>query len=210
MRRGEGQGEPTTRTRGRYDREEKKRKRKETVAIGTWNIRDGRGGGIESACRALEASNVDVCVMQESKIVGNIYTRLSAGYSVVCSKAGSSHQGGVALCHRENENFEVEEHRFHGPNVVSFRLIIGGEGWYCIGGYIPPSEKSEETLDQLRGAVGHRPKGFRLVVMGDFNVDLATPRDSREDGVAEQCDEWGLGCMSTHFAQRKSRRSNGR
>ena len=118
-----------------------------TFSIGTWNIRDGRGGGLESACRALGAANVDVCVFQETKIVNNMYTKYSSGYSVTCSAAANAHQGGVALCFREHVGYELEEHKFHGPNVVSFRLIAGPVKFYCVGGYIPPSEETEETGD---------------------------------------------------------------
>ena len=78
------------------------------------------------------------------------------------------------------------------------------------GGYIPPTETTEETLDHIRGAVGHRPKGFHLVVLGDLNINLQMPRNEREDGVADQCDAWDMMCMTEHFTQRRNGRTRER
>ncbi|EJK77064.1 hypothetical protein THAOC_01127, partial [Thalassiosira oceanica] len=110
-----------------------------TFSICTWNIRSGRNGGLESACRALDLSNVAVAVLQETKITTDAYTKFSSGYRVQASKATSVRQGGVALCYRDDHpDFELEEQRFFGPNVVTFRLITGGAKYYCVGAYIPP------------------------------------------------------------------------
>lgn len=181
-----------------------------TFSVGTWNIRDGRGGGLEAACRALEAANIDVCVLQETKISNGIHTRYSSGYYVACSVAPNPHQGGVALCYRDHAGYELEEHKFYGPNVLSFRLIVGKIKFYCIGCYIAPTDDREETLDFCREAVAQLPAGFELLLMGDFNINLDTPRDTREDIIAEQCDDWDLTCLSTHFLQRRTRQLKGR
>jgi hypothetical protein len=41
-----------------------------TFSIATWNIRSRRAGGLESACRALGALNVDIGFLQETKLTG--------------------------------------------------------------------------------------------------------------------------------------------
>ena len=157
-----------------------------TISICTWNIRSGRNGGLESACRALDLSNVAVAVLQETKITTDAYTKLSSGYRVQASKATSFRQGGVA------SDFLLEEQRFFGPNVVAFRLITGRDKLYCGGAYIPPSDDTEATLDDVRAAHAAQPKGFEFMLLGDLNINLDAPRDTREEIIAEQCDAWGL------------------
>ena len=78
-----------------------------TFSIATWNILSGRGGGLESSCRALEVANVDIVVLQETKLTDGIYTRYLSGYRIVASNAQSKQQGGVALLAREHEAYEL-------------------------------------------------------------------------------------------------------
>ena len=54
----------------------------------------------------------------------------------------------AALCWKEVETYELEETKFYGPNVVSFRLITGRCNYYVVGCYIPPSDDEETTLDR--------------------------------------------------------------
>ena len=68
-----------------------------TFSVCTWNILTGRGGGLESACRALAAANVDIAVLQETKIINGVYTRCSSGYTIIASEAVSKQQGGPML-----------------------------------------------------------------------------------------------------------------
>ena len=86
------------------------------VSILTWNIRNGRNGGLESACRALGPLGVDIAVLQETKLTKGIYTKRSGGYTIVASDAPSAQQGGIALCWKESEFFELEEHKIWDPN----------------------------------------------------------------------------------------------
>ena len=53
------------------------------IKFGTYNIRNGRTGGLEAALRGMEQANMDLGVMQETKITNGVYTRASAGYRVV-------------------------------------------------------------------------------------------------------------------------------
>ncbi|KAL7532065.1 hypothetical protein ACHAXR_004425 [Thalassiosira sp. AJA248-18] len=45
-------------------------------SVATWNIRIGRngGGGLESACWALDSLSVDIGFLQDAKLTGGIYT----------------------------------------------------------------------------------------------------------------------------------------
>ena len=108
------------------------------ITIATWNIRNGRNGGMESACRALDKSGINIAVFQETKLTNDVYTRSSSGYRIVASNAPSAHQGGIALVWQEHQAYELEEYKFYGGNVMTFRLITEAENYYIIGCYIPP------------------------------------------------------------------------
>ena len=118
--------------------------------LATWNIRSGRNGGLESALRALDALEVDIALLTETKLTKGIYTRWSSSYSVIATDAKSAYQGGVALCIRKGELFEVEEAIVRGPNVISFQLVTGQARYYAVGAYIPPSDL--QTLEQVKDA----------------------------------------------------------
>ena len=179
-----------------------------TFTLATWNIRHGGAGGLEAACRAFESLGVDIGVVQETKNVDGVHTQRSSGYSVFVSKAVSAHQGGVALIWRESWHYEVEETRIEGPNVLSFRIVSGELKFYVVGCYIPPSDLS--TLDQVRGAWERCPKGFRPILLGDLNINLESPRDERDEEIAEQVDSYDLSDMGRQFSPRRRRLAKGR
>ena len=99
------------------------------IKFGTYNIRNGRNGGLESALRGMDQSNIDLCVFQETKCTDGMYTRKSAGYRFVATDALSRHLGRVALFYRPSSLFAVEEVREYGPNVISFEGAPGGRRW---------------------------------------------------------------------------------
>ena len=68
------------------------------IRFGTYNIRNGRNGGMESALRGMAQANMDLGIFQETKCTEVIYTRELAGYRVAATDAPSQHRGGVALC----------------------------------------------------------------------------------------------------------------
>ena len=88
------------------------------IRFGTYNIRNGRNGGLEAALREMSQANVDLGILQETKLTDIIYTRGSAGYSVVATDAPSRHRGGVAIFYRPAPHLAVEAVRKFGPNVI--------------------------------------------------------------------------------------------
>ena len=118
-----------------------------TFSVATWNIRSGRNGGLESALRALEQANVDLAFLTEAKLTGGIHTRRGNGYDVIATNAMSKQRGGVALCYRKSDHFEVEETVKHGPNVMAFQLETGRRRYYVVGAYLPPSDTT--TIDHV-------------------------------------------------------------
>ena len=67
------------------------------IKFGTYNIRNGRNGGLEAALRGMEQANLDMGILQETKITDGVYTRASASYRVVATDAPSQHRGEIAM-----------------------------------------------------------------------------------------------------------------
>ena len=180
-----------------------------TFALASWNIRNGRNGGLESAARALDSLGADIAFLQETKVTGGIYTRHSSGYKIVASDAPSKQKGRIALAWREDhEAFEVEATAVRAPGVMTFQLRTGNARYYVIGCYIAPSDTS--TVADVRAAWGRCPKGCIPLLLGDLNADLSCPRDGREEDIAELVDEIDLVDASSQFRQRCRGRYSGR
>ena len=67
------------------------------IRFGTYNIRNGRNGGLEYALHGMYQANMNLGVFQETKFTKRIYTRESSSYEVVAMEAPSLHSGGVSL-----------------------------------------------------------------------------------------------------------------
>ena len=52
----------------------------------------------------------------------------------------------------------------YGPNVLSFEVATGARRWYIIGCYLAPDDA--ETIEWVVAALGDRPKGTALIVVG--------------------------------------------
>ena len=104
------------------------------------------------AAAGLAQMGVGLAVLTETKLVDDRHPKTASGYSIMCSKAVSRHQGGVVLLWKEDDpKFEVESVLFNnGPNIVTFQVTTGDERFYVIGVYIPPD--CNKGVDVLRGA----------------------------------------------------------
>ena len=49
------------------------------IKFGTYNIRNGRNGGLEAALWGMAQANIDLGIFQETKCTDGVYTRASAG-----------------------------------------------------------------------------------------------------------------------------------
>ena len=141
------------------------------IRFGTYNIRNGRNGGLEPALRGMYQANMDLGIFQETKCTDEIYTRESAGYRVVATDAPSRHRGRVALLYRLSPLFAVEAVREYGPNVMSFEVATGARRWYIIGCYLAPDDNL--TIERVVAALRDRPKGTVLVVAGGLNTVIS-------------------------------------
>ncbi len=94
-----------------------------------------------------------------------------------------------------------------GPNMLSFQLVLGATRWYIVGCYIPPNDLT--TLTHIEQAWQACPRGCLPILLGDLNVNLAAPRDERDETIAKQVDAMALSDMSAHFRQRSGKGSSG-
>ena len=166
--------------------------------MATWNIVDGRGGRLAQAAAGLAKMKVGLAVLTETKLTDDRYPKSASGYTIMCSKAVSGHQRGVALMWKENDlKFEVESALFNnGPNIVT---VIG---------YIPPDCNS--GVDDLRRAWDACPQGCKPIVLGDLNINFEYPRDEREKIIIDLLYEINLIDSSRSFRLQTPRQASSR
>ena len=126
----------------------------------------------------MSQSNIYLGILQETNLTDGIYTRGSAGYSVVATDAPSRHRCGVAIFYRSGPNLAVEALKKFGPNVIGFQLAKGAHRWYIVGCYLTPDDTS--TMERFVEALWSQPKGVELLVAGDLNANLTVPEGDRK------------------------------
>ena len=173
------------------------------IRFGIYNIRNGRNGGLESELSGISQANMDLGIFQETKVTDGIYTCGSAGYSVVAVDAPSRHRGRVAVFHWPAPHFMVEAVQQFRPNVVGFQLATGERRWCIVGCYLTPDDTL--TRESVISALEERPRGAELLVVGDFNVNLAEPEgDRRREDIAAAMATEGLEDTLAHFLPHQS------
>ena len=171
------------------------------IRFGTYNIRNGRNRGLEYALRGMYQANMNLGVLQETKLKKCIYTRDSSSYKVVATDAPITHSVGVAIFYRTADHFSVEAFQVHGANVISFQLASGDRQWFIVGCYVPPDDAS--TTEDIVTAIEKRPRGAALLVVRNFIIDLAAPEgQDRDKVIAAELVEEVLDNMSSHFLPR--------
>ena len=168
------------------------------IRFGTYNIRNGRNRGLESALHRISQANMDLGIFQETKITKRIYTRASSGYKVVDTEAPITHSGGVSILYWTAKHFYLEEFQAYGENVVSSQLASGYRRWYIVGCYLAPDDAS--TVEDVVADIGKQHQGGALLMLVDFNTSLVAPEgQERDEGIPEALAEEYLEDMSRHF-----------
>ena len=99
---------------------------------------------------------------------------------------------------------------FIGTYVISFELEMGRERYFVVGCYIPPSDVDSQTLAVVVATLEQRPKGCLPMIICNLNVDLESPWNMKEAKVANVVDNLGIGCLTRHFLQRRTRHIKGK
>ena len=144
------------------------------IRFGTYNIRNGRNGGLKSALRGMSQASMDLGIFQKTKVTDGIYTRGSDGYSVVAMDAPSRHRGGVVVFYRPELHFTVEAVQQFRPNVVCFQMEKGERRRYIVGCYLAPGNTS--TIDSFVATLKERPWGIKLSGGGRFQLKTVGAR----------------------------------
>jgi hypothetical protein len=171
------------------------------IRIATYNIRSGQNGRLEMALRAMRLMNVDWGFLTEAKLTSGIYTRQAQDYQVEATEATSQHSGGIALFWQRSDHWHMEAVRKHGHNVMSAVFVTGHVRYGIIGAYIPPDDIS--GVNFIAQANKALPQGLPLLLLGDLNADLASPRDARSQEIAAEMAAHGLEDILLHFRQRR-------
>ena len=127
------------------------------------------------AAADLAQMRAGLALLTETKLIDDRHPKTASGYTIMCSKAVSRHQGGAVLVWKDNDpTFEVESVLFNNsPNIVTFQLTMGDEQFYVIGIYIPPD--CSKGVDDLRGAWGACPQWCKPIVLRDLNINFGYP-----------------------------------
>jgi len=149
---------------------------------------------------------VGCCVLTETKLTDDRYSKTTSGYCVITSKAMSPQQGRVALLWEEGrQDFEVEAVTIVSPNLLMFQLVTGEERYFVMGVYIPALTDTT-GVDDLRTAWAARPANCKPLLLGNFNIDFRKPRTEREEIIADFLEKINIVDTSRSFIQRKGRR----
>ena len=140
------------------------------IQFGTYNIRNGRNGVLESALRGVSQSNLDPGIFRYTKLTGGFYTRGSDGYSIVYMDTPIRHRGRVAVLYRPSQRYVVEAIQQFRPNIVGFQLAKGDRIWYISGCYLAPNDTS--TIEIVASVLKERLRGSDLLVVGGLNANL--------------------------------------
>ena len=168
----------------------------------TYNIRNGRNRGLESELRGMSQANMDLCILQETKLTYGVYTRGSYGHIVIATDAPSRHCGRVAVFYRPTPHLAMEAVQLFGPNVVGFHLATGERWWYIFGCYLSPDNTL--TIESVVADLKERPRCAKLLVAGDFNTKLLEPEEyRREEEIAMVLALEGLKDILVNFLLRR-------
>ena len=85
---------------GRGERSDGGDKNQKLIRLGSYNIRNGRNGGMDSALRGTDQANMDLGALQETNVMEGAYTHGSYVYSVIEIDTQSRNHSGVAVFYR--------------------------------------------------------------------------------------------------------------
>ena len=106
------------------------------------------------------------------------------------------------MFHQPAPHFAVEAVHKFGPNVVSFQLATGERRWYFVGCYLASDDTL--TIESVVATLKERPRGAKLLVVGDFSVNLAEPEGDRRGAyIVAAMETEGLEYMLEHFLLRR-------
>ena len=95
------------------------------IRLATLNIRSGREGGLEAALRVMKQGNVDVGVLQETKLTDGIHVQKGEGYAVWETISREQASGGSSGSLEGGSGLAGGEHRQLWPKNGKLLSDIG-------------------------------------------------------------------------------------
>jgi hypothetical protein len=116
------------------------------------------------------------------------------------------------MCVRQSPWFHIEGTKTHGHNVISTQLVTGRKRWLLIGGYIPPSETNNTTIQNISMAARDAEKyNIPILFMGDLNINLNLNDDNWNQYNERQLATWTLMTqLQLHDLGKKYKQPQGR
>ena len=154
-------------------------------------------------CKLLQRHNVDIAIITESKIQSHCPSE-AYGYKITATISPSIHQGGVALVYRPSSFYHMERTKCFGGNVIRTTLVHANERQNIVGVYIPPREDDGTTLREVDRAMRNIDPEH-TILLGDLNVNLHHPRNSRDSDIAETLFSYDFKDISKKFSTRRKK-----
>ena len=156
------------------------------------------------AIRAARIGGFELMILTETNINDQAHFRNMMGYDVILSKATTTAdgdaKGGVGMIIREKPQvWNINSTRFHGPNMVSCKVIYSNNIMPLIREYLPPS--TLDYLTDLEETLNCFPRR-EPIVLGNLNANIGRFREPRDQQVADFLTSLGLVDLLGHFCQR--------
>ena len=74
--------------------------RETVIHSGTYNIWNGRNGGLKSDIWGVSQSKLDLGLFQDTKVAYGVHIHASVGYRIFTTDAPSCHIGGMSVFYR--------------------------------------------------------------------------------------------------------------
>ena len=171
------------------------------VSFGTFNIRNGQKGGLESALFGMVQRRVDCGVLQETNLTNGVYMRESSGFLVMAAAAPSAHRGGIAIFYRKADHFVIKRAL---PPWAECHQIPDGDGAVAVAchGVLYPPPPPQRRLGYRVCRCGHHGS----TLQGKYSCGRqyqcqpgASGITPREEAIADKLAAAGMMDMGLHF-----------
>ena len=159
-----------------------------SLRILQWNA-EAFAGKLFELTQRLQEDEIDVCLIQESRLKENHQTPYIKGYKTIRSDRVGAFGGG--LLSFVKKSLVVEEtgkSAIEANEISSFRITLGKKKWINLANvYIPPSSSTAQTCELRLDTI---PTLKSSIICGDFNAHSALwdnnyPTDDREEALVD-------------------------
>ncbi|KAI5715694.1 hypothetical protein M8J77_020891 [Diaphorina citri] len=223
LRVGESSGQPSLMKTLTPSKKKNNQKQKvKPLNIGTWNVRTMNGKEkIENLKRELVKYNIDILGLAEVRWEGEGEIILE-DYKMVY-KGGEKKERGVGFIIRKTLEKTVTRIIPKSDRIIAMKLSTDPIDTLIIQVYMPTSETSEETVDEVYKQIEEILEEYgrgqvRTMIMGDWNSVIGDKadgnvvgeyglgtRNERGEKLVEFCKEFGFWISNTWFKQHKRR-----